>query len=116
ISLGSARQLRHAGLVTEDRPTAALGGWVYCQDRHPVAAIDDVQPEGFDEGRLADTWYAADAQPSRVSGVWQERLQERLCCLAMVGTRGFDQGDRARKLPSVSRPNRFGPLARVGVP
>ena len=52
-------QLLHAGLVTQDGATGNRARRINRQHRHAVAQANQVQAQGFDEGRLAHTRHAA---------------------------------------------------------
>ncbi|RZL98080.1 MAG: hypothetical protein EOO88_61370, partial [Pedobacter sp.] len=60
---------------------------------NPVALINQVQAEGFDEGGLADARDTGDAEAQGVAGIGKYVGEELVSLRAMVGPRGFEQRD-----------------------
>ena len=111
--LGPVRQLGHAGLVAEDRSARAATRGVDGQHRQPVVLLDDVDAEGLDEGRLADAGRTGDADPGGATGVGQQRLEDLVGELAVVGPGGLGEGDRPGQRPAVTGPDALDELRRA---
>ena len=86
-------EVGHTGLVAEDRSAGATAGGIDGQHREPVPLIDHMEPEGFDEGGLADTGRTGDPDPDACARAIEDRLEHLVGHLAMLGTRGFGERD-----------------------
>ena len=68
-----------------------------------MAAAEDEEAEGLDEGRFADPRHARDAETQRPADRRDERrLEHRLGGAAVIGARRFDEGDGTRQRPPVA--------------
>ena len=101
---GARAELRHAGLVAEDRAAAALRAGIDRQHRDAAAAGDAVEPEALDKGRFAGAGRPGNADPGGAAGVRQDLLDQRLGPGAVVGAGRFDQRHGARQRPPVAAP------------
>ena len=88
------RQHLHARLVAEDRSARQARRRVDGEHRHAVAGFDQRQAEHFDEGRLADTGNARNAQAHRFAGLGQERVEQGIGTQPVIGTGRLQQRDR----------------------
>jgi hypothetical protein len=70
--------------------------------------LDEVEAEGFDEGRLADSRRAGDSDPHGTAGARQELADQRLGARAVIGPRRLDERDRTRKGAPVTGHHGFG--------
>jgi hypothetical protein len=104
--LGRRREARHARLVAEDAAAARGARRDRRRGRRRACRADQVEPEGLDEGALADPRDAADADARRTPGRGMDQLQEPLRRALIVGTRALDQRDRLGERPAVARPVR----------
>lgn len=59
-----------------------------------MALPDQMEAQRLDEGRLADTGHAGDAEPEGLAGVRQQRREQFVGLGAVIGARGFEQRDR----------------------
>ena len=93
----------HAGLVAEDRASAAFRRGVDGQHREFVAQRYDHVADSFDERGFAGSRDARDADADRFPGVGQTRLDDllRLRIVRRVGR--FDQRDGLRECGDVAR-------------
>src|SRR5690606_23652385 len=87
----AARQLFHARLVAENRTPGDRRTRIDREHRDLFAKPDQIQPESFDESRLADTRDAGDADTNAVAGGWQQCLEHALRPDAIVIELAFDQ-------------------------
>jgi hypothetical protein len=69
IRIGLHREPLHARLVTQDRTARDARRWVDGKHRDAVTLFDQVQAQRLDEGALADTRHARDAEPERPPGM-----------------------------------------------
>src|SRR3546814_13624128 len=83
-------QLLHPRLVAEDRSAAALRGRIDGEHRDAMALVDDVQAEGFDEGRFADSRNAGNADADCIAGLRQQSLEQRIGFRPMPGSASFE--------------------------
>src|SRR5206468_2682109 len=72
------REPRHTGLVPENAAARTRTGWIDGENGNPLAPPDQVQPEGFDEGALADARHPADADAHGATGVRQQLFEQAL--------------------------------------
>ena len=68
------------------------------------AELDSFEAKAFDEGRFAGTRRAGNADANGTSRVRQQRFDEPLGFLAMIGAGGFDQSDGAGERPPIALP------------
>jgi hypothetical protein len=87
------RELLHARLVAEDAATGQAAAGVHGEHGHTVAVCHEEQTQGFDEGALADTGHAAQADAQAAAGVRQQGVQQGIGLGAVVGAGAFQQGD-----------------------
>jgi len=73
-----------------------------------MAGRDKVLAEGFDESGFSHPRDTRNTQAHRLSGMWQQRLQQRFGVAAMVFARRFDQRDRLGQGPAVAGVHLFG--------
>ena len=101
--VGVVTDALHAGLVAEDRASAALRRGVDGQHRELVAQRGDHVAHGLDEGRFAGSRDARDADAHRMPGVGQAALDD-LLRLGVVGRIGrLDERDGLREGGDVAR-------------
>jgi hypothetical protein len=78
------------------------------------AARQAIEPEALDKGRFAGTGRAGDADPRGASGPRQDRLDQPLGFVAMVGTARLDEGDGAGQRAPLAAAQRRGEVVSRG--
>ena len=104
---GCCEDLRHAGLVAEDGAPRELRRRVDGEHRDAVAGAERVQPEGFDEGGLADPRRSRDPD-AKGAGRGAQRCEQTEGRGAVGGARGLGEGDRLREGPDLAGPHARG--------
>ena len=86
------------------RVTGLLGSTASTATRWP--ALEQVEPERFDERALAHAGRAGDADAQRAARVRHQRVEDLLAALGVIGARALEQRDRARDRAAVARADR----------
>ena len=81
-----------------------------------VTEREQVHPERFDEGALADAGRAGDAESHRVARMRHQLFEDRLAELRAIGAPALEQRDRLRQRATIAAAHAVAPgLQRGGV-
>ena len=115
--VGTGREPAHPRLVGEQGSTAPFARRIDGEHGNPVFGADDVQAEGLDESGFAYSRSSRDADSDHLPTVWEQMRQQLLGPFPVIGPGRFDQGDRSRERPGVTRDDpAFERFVRQGAP
>ncbi len=106
-------QRRHPGLVPQDAAAGTRRGGVDGEHRHLVPLPGEHGAQRVDERRLAHPGHPGDADPTGLARVRQQRHQQPLRELLVVGPGGLDEGDGPRDPGPRRGQHPVGVLARI---
>ena len=100
------RQLLHSRLVAQDRAAADARRRVHRQHRHAITGGGAHQAQGFDEGALAHTGHAADAEPEAAVVGRRQSREQFVGLQPVLGQARFEQSNRLGQRSPLTLPRR----------